>query len=506
MGPAWSVIDSSNNHKHGNENKNHNGRSPRRTSAPLPEAVWYQETSCNADKAAGFFVSLVQKWDLQDRYRVYYQVFPFPVNNKDEKLLKEEREISLRNDSCCSNDIENGNENGREPILEPGPMFSLKLPRRLAIIEEQEVVEEKESLHKEPSTTPEKQVSSPRMQERRVPLLARFSDNQKLLVLQFSPTHVRILKPDQIENKGNMFGHERIMAENKQEFCKHWTVELKSTAKDPYVPIPSAPHVLPQLRTTTTTTSESILPGGIFILDQTYGSAVDFHEFLLVLVTSKSVLCYKTILSLLESQLGTLSMTLTHVFSHPQASAVWWKPKAKVMVVGSYQEQQQQRDKAQTSDRQCLFLRTYFFGHSGPFGTNCSNQILQNPLFLPLRSWDRPPPIRIPAFLVGRNTNTNCVAGNEHKTMDTTETTFSLATASELYSSYKNHRFPITGLAVVELYQETYIVEIGATSTRVESCKHALEVALHKLDLETCNIQCHAIHVSLLVCASEPVI
>ncbi|CAB9505526.1 expressed unknown protein [Seminavis robusta] len=454
------------------------GRNPE-TSA-LPEAVWYQESTStassnfyysnahheqNADAEgqqhpSGFFVSLLPRWDIaQDDSRaksVFYQVTPFSDflnnNNKDKK----------------------------------SHLFRLRLPRRLAVVdEEEEIIITTAISNDESMDAPPPLPSSPRHQERRIPLLVRFTDNHKLLAMQFSPFMVRIAVAIPI-------GHDKTTTRSSapDAATQHWTVALpystsldNSTTiiKDPYTPLPSSPDAMPQRKkkkkkkkghTTTTTSSsnhhnETILPGGLFWLDQSYGNArgSDYQEFWLVLVTSRSLLCYTVTYNRLDEyrRQPLLSIELAHQFSHPTATAAWWA-SPMVLVVGS------------STANADLSLRTYLFGGNGPFTSH--REVLQNPLILPLRL-ERPPPVRCDAFTVG--------GGNGNNRQESTHKRVSSSSSSSP-TSPSNDTNHSTIISVVQLYNKTYIVHVPAESVLVAYNVHAIPITLHQVDTENCVI------------------
>jgi hypothetical protein len=153
----------------------------------LPEAVWHQST----DNGPGFFIYLLQRWDIatdqHDFKSVFYKVVPFLETNPDKK----------------SNELR-------------FPTFSLRLPTELAVVDAP------------PNCT--STCTGTGVQERRVPLLVRFSDNRRLLAMQFSSTMVRIGVP--------MLQEQGISTTNLAfTRCSHWTVDLSSANKNTYPPL-----------------------------------------------------------------------------------------------------------------------------------------------------------------------------------------------------------------------------------------------------------------------------
>lgn len=493
------------------------------TSAPLPEAVWYQEKSSSSTKtppsssaegndAPGFFVSLLQRWDVASDqhesksvfYKVSHNQFPAGKNEGDNATVN--------------------------------PIFSLPLPTKLAVCD-----------------APQQDDSSGSHTSRRVPLLTRFSDNQRVLAMQFSPTHVRIAVPSLENNTAKII--------SKNEPPQHWTIELLSSAKDPYAPVVSMAEVMPKIRLIATPKSrasqpstrqqqqgqqkshpamETILPGGIFWLDQSYGNVhaeSDYQRFMFVMATNKSLLCYTVTLNRLEPKKTTLNMALAHIFSHPLASTCWWSPRSLLLVVGSYQQGvQEPRSSAEAKEHQQLrepktssknnsmvppnknqlhqlYLRTYFFSGDGPFTSH--REVLRNPLLLPLRL-ERPPPVRFQAFPVGTvpastgrdapSSITDTAIGKSHSANSDPSNTNqpimessqppSLAALASSWSKHKRDKFPATTcVSVVHLYNRAFIVDIGSETFVGHSGDNYLEVTLHELDRENFTVQIGQIRV-----------
>lgn len=432
VGTAWSVIN--------NDTE---------TSSPIPEALWYEElTSENGEgakaKPPGFFVSLLQRWDMAsdaaDSKYVFYQVSPFPSQSPANPETK-------------------GGPDSRQ--------FRIRLPRQLAVFDELVAgSQDADDSGSEPRSTYSAPVS-PRMQKRRIPLLVRFTANQKVLFMQFSPTYVRIALaiPDSESDA------------NPNSSCKHWTIELKSCVKDPYIPVPSHPEALPKIRIPSSRRSksmqlETILPGGLFWLNQSYGNARgnDYQEFFLAMVTTKSLLCYTVTLNMLNKRKPALTVKLSHTFAHPEAIAAWWAPKLLVLVVGSIHPEKQQ-----------LFLKSYFFGENGPFTSR--RDALRNPLLLPIRL-ERPPPVPGTAFAV-------CQPALRYK-RDQSEESKDMSPASPLLQAERYKAYLVPPVAVVQLYGRAFIVEIGNQSQSGES---SLILTLHELDRENFSVNIGKIQV-----------
>jgi hypothetical protein len=188
---------------------------------------------------------------------------------------------------------------------------------------------------------------------RRVPVLAKVSLDHAFLALQFTDTIIRI-----------------VPCSEKTAFHKQWTLDL-STGTPPTMV--SAGDALAQnsSKLELGQTHTSILPGGI-IWSEHGGNSQD-----LVVVTNHSVLCYKV-------SLQRKSMSATHAFSHPLASAVWWDPRSRAILVGSHS----------TSTPTDLIMRAFFL-HFPPTPTSSVNKL--RPFRLEL-----PPPDRIDPFAVGQ--------------------------------------------------------------------------------------------------------
>jgi len=404
IGDSWSVI-----------------HADPKTSAPLPEALWYQELERGA-KPPGLFVSLLQRYDVAldgpQSKSVFYQVSPFP----ESKI--------------------------------PSHQFRFRLPRQLAVYDEvghdhSNVGGTRPTSTDSGFSAPTQMSSLPRMQKRRVPLLARFTDNQKVIFMQFSSTYVRVAVPE-------------TDSRTVSSTCQHWTIELKACVNDPYTPVESLPEEFPRikipssLRTNTAGTLEIILPGGIFWLDQSFGTAKgsDYQEYLLVVSTTRALLCYTVTFDCVKATKTTLTMRLRHRFSHDIASVAWWSPESLTLVVGSYKSQQQ------------LFCKPYFFSSNGPFTSQ--QEVLRNPLLLPLRL-ERPPPVQGNAFLVG-----NCIQNASKK-------------------------LPLNCIALVHLYGKPFVVEIAAETTLAVPGEHCLGLSLHELDSENGTVNTGKITVSLEV-------
>ena len=441
VGTAWSVI-----------NKD------TETSAPLPEALWYEElTDSGAGakaKPPGFFVSLLQRWDMAsdaaDSKSVFYQVSHFPAPT-----------------IADSDDERGGAKDGPKQQWGESCQYRIRLPRPLAVFDEiigGDHGADGSNVESASYNTP----TSPRIQKRRIPLLSRFTDNQKVFFMQFSPSHVRIAVPIP-EGESTI---------NSNYSCKHWTIELKSCMKDPYIPVPSLPESLPKIRILSGRRSQSterILPGGLFWLNQSYGNAKgnDYQEFLLGVVTTKALLCYTVTLNALNKRKPALTMKLSHTFAHPEATAAWWQPKILVLVVGSTRPESQQ-----------LFLKSYFFGENGPFTSR--RDFLRNPLLLPLRL-ERPPPVPCKAFPVGQ-------FSPAHKDLNQESVDISKVPSPSLET--KTHGVHLAPLvAVVQLYRRAFIVEVGAQTIQMQAGDYCLGITLHELDRDSCSVKIGEIQV-----------
>lgn len=184
---------------------------------------------------------------------------------------------------------------------------------------------------------------------RRVPVLAKLSLDRTLLALQYTDTVIRI-----------------VPCTEKATFDKQWTLDVSICTSPTIV---SAVDAVGQNRSKVELgqTGTSILPGGIIWSDHG-GNSQD-----LVVVTTKDVLCYKV-------SLQRKSMSATHAFSHPLASAVWWEPCSRAILVGSYS----------TTRATDLIMRAFFL-HFPP--TQSASKL--RPFRLEL-----PPPDRIDPFSV----------------------------------------------------------------------------------------------------------
>jgi hypothetical protein len=195
---------------------------------------------------------------------------------------------------------------------------------------------------------------------RRIPLLARQSLDGQLLAIQVTPKLLRIVElPSQDDDDNN---HD-----------KHWTIDL-SLGRDPMsssddaVPVPRY-----RVQDANANKDETILPGGI-IWSEHGGNSHD-----LVVVTTRSVLCYK--ISRKRKQ-----MAATHFFHHPPACAMWWEPTTRTIVIGSYGPD--------PTRGMVLHLRTFLLRFPRPKATR-------------LPRLELPPPHRLEPFCVANRTSPN---------------------------------------------------------------------------------------------------
>ena len=444
VGTAWSII-----------NKD------TETSAPLPEALWHQELTENSPlsgeqaKPPGFFVSLLQRWDMAsdaaDSKYVFYQVSPFPAP------------------TIADPDGErDGLKDGPKQHWQESCQYRVRLPRQLAVFDE--IIGGDHGADGSDFESPSNNVPvSPRIQKRRIPLLSRFTDNQKVFFMQFSKSHVRIAVPiPEGESSAGTISS-----------CKHWTIELKSCVNDPYIPVQSLPESLPKIRIPSDQRSqntESILPGGLFWLNQSYGNAKgnDYQEFLLGAVTTNSLLCYTVTLNALDKRKPILTMKLSHTFAHPKATAAWWQPKILVLLVASTRPGSQH-----------LFLKTYFFGENGPFTSR--RDVLRNPLLLPLRL-ERPPPLPCKAFPMGHS------SPNQKDLSQQSRDISKVSLSPSLESKTQGVRLaPL--VAVVQMYGRAFILEVGTQTIQMQSGEYCLAITLHELERDNCGVKIGEIQV-----------
>jgi hypothetical protein len=290
-------------------------------------------------------------------------------------------------------------------VVKPGLLLRFRLPPSLAI-EEHQVV----------GASPGESLLS-----RRLPLSTRLSLDHKLLAIQFSSTLLRII-PLQADKSSKQQHH-------------HWTIDLSASGE----PMPSAEHTVPlpryKVHESVSAKDSHILPGCGIIWSDHGGNSQD-----LVVVTTKAVLCYK--ISLRRNQ-----MAATHSFRHPQASAVWWEPTTRAIVVGSYgpaNECQNVRevDKNLSNGTNCLQLRTFLlrFPRKGKSKR--------------LPRFELPPPRRLAPFAVGISTRrlSNHSPGRAEP----------LVTPADVW--------------LVNLYGDAYMVEVDWDTTT------GLQFVFHRLD------------------------
>lgn len=226
--------------------------------------------------------------------------------------------------------------------IEPGPTLEFRLPIFLAAEEHY----------------------AERIVCRRIPLLARLSLDGQLLAIQFTPKLLRIVElPSQYDDGNN---HDRP---------KHWNIDL-SVGRDPMSSLADAmPLPRHKVQDSNANKDDTILPGGI-IWSEHGGKSHD-----LVVVTTRSVLCYK--ISRKRKQ-----MAATHFFHHPPACAMWWEPTTRTIVVGSYGPD--------PTRGMVLHLRTFLLRFPRPKAKR-------------LPRLELPPPHRLEPFCVGSRISPNAL-------------------------------------------------------------------------------------------------
>jgi len=212
------------------------------------------------------------------------------------------------------------------------------------------------------------ETSGPDAPSRRIPHLVKFSLDAKLVALQMTKTKVRI-----------------VPVEDKNQHVKHWSIEMASG--DPN-PISIAPDNESKLHYAYKTIDEKVLSGGIIWSDHG-GTSQD-----LVVVTNRGVYCYKV--SLTRNQ-----MSMTHSFSHPDASAFWWDPISRALVIGSHGPATKSTDYRGQQDGTVLYLRTYFLNFAPKKPDVKSSGGLTGNLGLSIPRFELPPPDHLPVFTVG---------------------------------------------------------------------------------------------------------
>ena len=278
--------------------------------------------------------------------------------------------------------------------LHPSPVTRFRLPCVLA--------------------TEEHRVGTSTVLCRKIPLLSRLSLDSMLLAIQFSPTLIRI-----------------VPMEHNDTNTKHWTIDLALGGE----PLSSPPHMMP------TSTSRykvhdplgkiketKILPGGIIWSDHG-GKSQDF-----IVVTTGSVLCFKV--SLIRKQ-----MSFSHTFHHPKASAMWYEPRSRTVVVSSMERA---LDDIRDDNRMemLLNLRTLMLRFPK---TGKSKRLPRLEL---------PPPHRLDPFTVSRTTIT--------MTNATSENSFSLLSMQ-------------SKLALVNLYGSPHVVNISFEGSNLKITFYQLE-------------------------------
>ena len=246
---------------------------------------------------------------------------------------------------------------------------------------------------------------------RKIPLLSKLSLDKELLAIQFSPTLIRIVP---MENCSN---------ENDQN-SKHWTVDLTHGGEPQSTPS----HMMPSSSSRYKVhdplgkiKETKILPGGIIWSDHG-GKSQD-----LIVVTTGSVLCYKV--SLIRKQ-----MAFSHTYHHPQASAMWYEPISRTIVISSMERALDGKfTKDIKTEVMMLQLRTVMlrFPKTGKAKR--------------LPRLELPPPHRLDPFAVGgRIYNSDGADANRCRSL--------------------TMRFKV---ALVNLYRSPHIVEIGLERDRL---------------------------------------
>lgn len=215
---------------------------------------------------------------------------------------------------------------------------------------------------------------------RRIPVLAKLSLDHTFLALQFTDTMIRI-----------------VPCSEKSTFHKQWTLDL-STGMPPTMVSAGDRLAQNSSKVELGQTDISILPGGGGIVWSEHGG----NSQDLVVITNHSVSCYKV-------SLQRKSMSATHAFSHPLASAVWWEPRSRAILVGSHS----------TTGATDLIMRAFFL-HFPP-----------TPSVTKLRPFrlELPPPDRIDPFAAGQFRSVSPVS--------------------------------VEDIAVINMYGDPYCVELG---------------------------------------------
>mmetsp|Transcript_33009 Transcript_33009/g.49868 ORF Transcript_33009/g.49868 Transcript_33009/m.49868 type:complete len:804 (+) Transcript_33009:125-2536(+) len=149
---------------------------------------------------------------------------------------------------------------------------------------------------------------------KKYPVLVRISLDHKLLCIQFSDTMLRVapIIPDGLSD-----------LESGDVNDKQWALDFAIDCS----PVPISPTSMKSKSFNLgllNKPSGNVLDGGV-IWSNHGGTSQDF-----VVVTTRAVLCYKV--SLQRKQMA-LSHTLHHPFQHPTATATWFEPKTRCLVV-----------------------------------------------------------------------------------------------------------------------------------------------------------------------------
>jgi hypothetical protein len=345
------------------------------------------------------------------------------------------------------------NNSRRVPtIVPPQRILKFRLPPTLATQRNHRVGSEKDGPAAQSSNV-----------ARRVPVDVKLSLDQRLLVIQFTVTLIRIVpleRPD-----------EESFSRTPQN---HWTIELSAGVIEP---VSTGPFSVPTCGNSSSAQSSleesenkdnvvessnkrgfEILENGIIFSDHG-GNSQD-----LMIVTTKAVLCYK--ISLRRNQ-----MAVTHAFPQsPPACAVWYDPPTRSVVIGSmgpavdcsnvmmgkdynHNKGGSDRSSSKKSSITTVQIRTFLLRFPN----------LEKPKRGRSLRLELPPPRRLPLYAAGRSRIFRIVS-SPSKTQPVSEVVAEPSIISP------------TELWVMNIYGDAYILEMETSSSR------GLQLVLHRVD------------------------
>eukprot|EP00550_Attheya_septentrionalis_P004629 CAMPEP_0198290548 /NCGR_PEP_ID=MMETSP1449-20131203/8368_1 /TAXON_ID=420275 /ORGANISM="Attheya septentrionalis, Strain CCMP2084" /LENGTH=1144 /DNA_ID=CAMNT_0043989057 /DNA_START=135 /DNA_END=3569 /DNA_ORIENTATION=- len=479
-----------------------------------PAATWYDETH-------GHFAVLLDR--KHEKTSAHLDEWGLVSDNHTKKNRKDDSEvvhfatISAPGSELGKPPMTSGNQRQQQPqritkqrMLPMSEPMGVRLPWLLACVKNDESMTElvaTRTMSEDSEDNGERAVEmSHQPYKRRVPSLAKFSRDKKVMALQYSSTMIRIA-PVLTE----------IKSLKDSVHQRQWVIDLSTNSSSPIactsqtMPPPQAGRAaglsfkkFGAKKNNNNNEEEedilkygTILPGGVMWSDHG-GKSQD-----LIIITTTTVILYKISLS-------RNSAAKSHMFTHPLAIAFWYEPISRTLMLGSYSPNQSyyksklskkvdindlslKEDKDSDSEEEShppsvLVMRTFFLQMPPPDKSVTSGVVSNDALLDEMNNsfndskasvaqsteatsegnsffprLELPPPDRVPPFATGLS------RGVYHSTMHSQQDSSQSDEEEDMVEVVAAN-----DITLVNIYGEPYCIEVG-------SLGHGHGITLYKL-------------------------